>query len=113
MTALINGQRVADGVKKVSTNAGLRKAGRAQSLAMARGARFAHSAPLNWANGRAAAQNIAYAQSTTDAFQAMMASPEHRANLLGTAWRQTGVGVARNCEGTLYFTINLLAAPPQ
>ena len=40
-----------------------------------------------------------------------MASPEHRENLLGPAWRQTGVGVARNCEGTLYFTINLLAAP--
>jgi uncharacterized protein YkwD len=113
MTALINGQRVADGLRKVSTNAGMRKAGRTQSQAMARGARFAHSMPMNWADGRAAAQNIAYAQSTTDAFQGMMASPEHRANLLGAAWRQTGVGVARNCEGTLYFTINLLAGPPQ
>jgi uncharacterized protein YkwD len=112
MTALINAQRVASGLKKVSTNATLRKAGRAQSMGMARGARFAHSTPLAWANGRAAAQNIAYAPSTTDAFQAMMASPEHRANLMGAAWRQTGVGVARNCEGTLYFTVNLLAAPP-
>jgi uncharacterized protein YkwD len=111
MTALVNAQRVATGVRKVTTNATLRKAGRAQSMAMARGARFAHSSLLGWANGRAAAQNIAYAQSTTDAFQAMMASPEHRDNLLGPAWRQTGVGVARNCEGTLYFTINLLAAP--
>ena len=110
MTALINAQRVATGVKKVTTNATLRKAGRAQSMAMARGARFAHSTPLAWADGRAAAQNIAYAPSTTEAFQAMMASPEHRANLLGPAFRQTGVGVARNCEGTLYFTINLLAA---
>ncbi len=109
MTALINAQRVAAGVKKVSTNATLRRAGRAQSLAMARGARFTHSTPMAWANGRAAAQNIAYAQSTTDAFQAMMASPEHRGNLMGPAWRQTGVGVARNCEGTLFFTINLLA----
>ncbi len=109
MTALINAQRVASGVKKVSTNATLRKAGRAQSLAMARGARFAHAAPLHWANGRAAAQNIAYAPTTTEAFQAMMASPEHRSNLLGAAWRQTGVGVARTCGGTLYFTVNLLA----
>lgn len=111
MTALINAQRVASGIKKVSTNTGLRKAGRGQSMAMARGARFAHSTPMMWANGRAAAQNIAYAPSTTEAFQAMMASPEHRNNLLGPGWRQTGVGVARNCEGTLYFTINLLAAP--
>ena len=109
MTALINAQRVASGVKKVSTNAALRKAGRAQSVAMARGSRFAHSIPLAWANGRAAAQNIAYAPSTTEAFQAMMASPEHRANLLGPVFKQSGVGVARNCEGTLYFTINLLA----
>jgi hypothetical protein len=31
--------------------------------------------------------------------------------MLGSAWRQTGVGVAPNCEGTLYFTINLLAGP--
>jgi uncharacterized protein YkwD len=109
MTVLINAQRVATGFKKVTTNATLRKAGRAQSMAMARGARFAHSTPLGWADGRAAAQNIAYAPSTAEAFQAMMASPEHRANLLGPVWRQTGVGVARNCDGTLYFTINLLA----
>jgi uncharacterized protein YkwD len=111
MTALINAQRLASGVKKVPTDAGMRKAGRTQSLAMARGARFAHSTPMAWANGRAAAQNIAYAPSTTEAFQAMMASPEHRSNLLGLGWKQSGVGVARNCEGTLYFTINLLAAP--
>jgi uncharacterized protein YkwD len=110
MTALINAQRVASGVKKVSTNATLRKAGRAQSMAMARGARFVHSTPLAWANGRAAAQNIAYAPSTPEAFQAMMASPDHRTNLLSPVFRQSGVGVARNCEGTLFFTINLLAA---
>jgi uncharacterized protein YkwD len=108
MTALINAQRVASGVKKVTTNATLRKAGRAQSTAMARGARFAHSTPLSWADGRTAAQNIAYAPSTGEAFQAMMASPEHRANLMGPVFRQSGVGVARTCEGTLYFTINLL-----
>lgn len=112
MTALVNGQRVAAGVKKVSTNAGLRKAGRSQSKAMARGARFAHSTPMAWANGRAAAQNIAYAASTAEAFAAMMASPAHRDNIMGAGWKQSGVGVARNCEGTLYFTINLLAAPP-
>jgi uncharacterized protein YkwD len=111
MTALVNAQRVTTGLKKVTTNATLRKAGRAQSMAMARGARFAHSTPLGWADGRAAAQNIAYAPSTTEAFQAMMESPEHRANLLGAAWRQTGVGVARTCDGTLYFTINLVAGP--
>ena len=109
MTALINAQRVASGVKKVSTDAGLRKAGRSRSLAMARGARFAHVTPMAWANGRAAAQNIAYATSTGEAFLAMMASPAHRDNLLGAGWRQSGVGVARNCEGTLYFTVNLAA----
>ena len=112
MTALVNRQRVAGGVKKLSTNAGMRKAGRTQSRAMARGSRFAHTVPMDWAEGRPAAQNIAYAQTTIDAFQAMMASPEHRGNLLGAGWRQTGIGVARNCQGTLYFTINLLA-PPQ
>lgn len=113
MTALINRQRASQGVKKVSSNVGLRKAGRAQSLSMARGGSFTHSAPLPWADGRAAAQNIAYAQSTGEAFQAMMASPEHRANLLNAGWRLTGVGVARNCQGTLYFTVNLVAPPPQ
>jgi uncharacterized protein YkwD len=113
MTVLVNRQRVAEGVRKISTNGGLRKAGRSQSLAMARGARFGHTGPPPWADGRAAAQNIAYAQSTTEAFQALMASAEHRNNLLGAGWRLTGVGVARNCEGTLYFTINLVGPPPQ
>lgn len=113
MTALINRQRVSQRVKKVASNTGLRKAGRAQSLVMARGGSFTHSAPMPWAGGRAAAQNIAYAPSTPEAFQAMMASPEHRYNILNAGWRLTGVGVARNCQGMLFFTVNLLAPPPQ
>ena len=49
------------------------------------------------------------ASSAGVAFQAMLASPGHRQNLLTPSWRYTGVGVAARCDGMLFFTINLMA----
>lgn len=112
LTALINRQRVAVGVAKAAKNRHLRRAGRAKSLAMAGGARFAHGGGLPIPPGRAGAQNIAMAPTTRAAFQSMLNSPPHRANMLSATYRFVGIGVARNCHGTLYFTVNLMS-PPQ
>jgi uncharacterized protein YkwD len=110
LTTMINQTRAAQGVAKVKKDRVLRRAGRRKSMAMARGAAFAHSSGnLPWAEGRAAGQNIAMAPSAAAAFHAMLASPGHRQNLLSRAWRYTGVGAAVRCDGMVFFTINLMA----
>ncbi len=111
LTGLINAQRRAENVPKVVKQAELLRQGRKKSLAMARGARFAHSGGgMAWAHGRSGAQNIAMAPSATEAFQAMLDSPAHRANMLAREYRLTGVGAARDCTGLIFFTVNLMSA---
>jgi uncharacterized protein YkwD len=111
LTGLINAERRAEKIPKVVKQAELLKQGRKKSMAMARGARFAHSsAGLKWADGRAGAQNIAMAPSAAEAFQAMMNSPAHRTNMLSATYRLTGVGAARDCTGQIFFTVNLMSA---
>lgn len=111
LTAMINQTRAAQGLAKVKRDRVLLRAGRKKSMAMARGAAFAHSASgkLPWANGKPAGQNIAMAPTASAAFQAMLASPGHRQNLLTGSWRFTGVGAAARCDGMVFFTINLRA----
>jgi uncharacterized protein YkwD len=111
LNAMIARVRADQGVAKVAKNRVLTGAGRRKSLAMAKGAKFAHSAdgPLPWAKGREAGQNIAMAPSAASAFQAMLESPGHRKNLLSPDWRFSGVGAAVRCYGMVFFTINLMA----
>ena len=111
LTAMINQTRAAEGVATVKRDDVLTTVGRRKSMAMAKGAAFAHSTSgkLPWAKGRAAGQNIAMASSAAAAFQAMLESPGHRANILGRSWRFTGVGAAIRCDGMVFFTINLMA----
>lgn len=111
LTALINAQRRAARVATLVTRLSLVRPARSRSIAMARGGGFTHSTSLRWAQGRASAQNIAQAPSARMAFQAMLASAPHRANLLSRAYRITGVGAARDCDGQVFFTINLMAGP--
>lgn len=111
MADLINAQRRAAKLPKVVKQAGLLKQGRTKSLAMARGARFAHARDgMAWAHGRAGAQNIAMAPSVGEAFRAMLESPAHRANMMAREYRLSGVGAARDCTGLIFFTVNLMSA---
>lgn len=109
LTALINRRRVKAGIAPVAKAAPLVRAGRRKSLSMARGAPFEHTADLPWAGAAAAGQNLAYAGSAREALVAMLRSPAHRRNLLHREWRRAGVGAARDCDGMLYFTVNLIA----
>lgn len=110
LTGLINAERRAEHVPKVVKRAELLKQGRKKSLAMARGGSFSHAGAMAWAQGHRSAQNIAMAPSAIDAFQAMLNSPEHRANMMSKDYRLTGVGAARDCGGQIFFTVNLMAA---
>ena len=110
LTAMINQSRRSEGVAQVARDKVLRAAGRRKSMAMAGGGAFAHaSGKLPWANGRAAGQNIAMADSAAAAFTAMLESPGHRRNMLASDWRYAGVGAALRCDGMLFVTINLMA----
>lgn len=109
MTALVTSKRRAGKAPRLRVDRRLLRAGRAKSLAMARGARFAHSGGLGWTRGRAGAQNIAMASDAAGAFAAMLGSPGHRSNILARDWRFLGAAAARGCDGMVYFTLNFLA----
>jgi uncharacterized protein YkwD len=116
LTHLIAAERKAEHVPKVRVRSNLRKIGRTKSLRMANGGAFEHSSggsssgALSFAKGRSGAQNIAQAPTARMAFRAMMASPPHRANMMGPRWRFTGIGAARDCQGQLFFTVNYLGS---
>lgn len=113
MTALIAAERRAVPARQLGGNATLVRAGRAKSAQMARGGRFTHSGSLPWAKGRAAGQNIAMAPAAGPAFEAMLGSPGHRANIVARTWRTLGVGASRSCSGQVFFTINFMGPPPR
>lgn len=109
LQGLINAERRAEHVPKVVKQTKLLKQGRKKSMKMASGGAFSHAGAMAWAQGHSAAQNIAMAPSAVDAFQQMLNSPEHRANMLSGDYRLVGVGAARDCIGNLFFTVNLMA----
>ncbi len=113
LTGLINARRSAEHAPKVVKQVDLLREGRRKSITMAGGGAFAHSGALSWANGRPGAQNIAMARSAPEAFQAMLASPAHRRNMLAKEYRLTGVGAAKDCTGRIFFTVNLMGTAPQ
>lgn len=116
LTRLIAAERKAEHVPRVRVRSNLRALGRAKSLRMAGGGAFEHSAgtssggDLSFAKGRSGAQNIAEAPTARMAFRAMMASPPHRANMMGPRWRFTGIGAATDCQGQVFFTVNYLGS---
>lgn len=109
LQGLINAERKAEHIPKVVKQARLLKQGRRKSLKMAAGGAFSHAGAMAWAQGHSGAQNIAMAPSAIDAFQSMLNSPEHRANMLSGEYRLVGVGAARDCTGQIFFTVNLMA----
>jgi uncharacterized protein YkwD len=111
MMSMIAARRRVARAPKVRGSATLLRAGRAKSVAMARGGRFAHGGQLPWAKGRAGGQNIAMARSAAVAFRAMVRSPSHHANILSRSWRFAAVGASRACSGHVYFTVNFLGPP--
>lgn len=83
-------------------------AGRVHSRWMARTGLFEHpTSGLAWADGRPAAQNLAFAPNSESAIAGLLASDEHKANMLPRRWRFFGIGAFR-CDGMVLYTINVL-----
>jgi uncharacterized protein YkwD len=49
-------------------------------------------------------ENIAYGMAAREAVRVWMGSEGHRANILGEQYTQIGIGVAKDAEGTPYYT---------
>lgn len=105
MIALINQARVTQNLAPYTVNPTLMKIAEERATALANGGVFTHDLPglglplqMEQAAGINAsgmgAENIAEASTVSQAFQMLMASREHRSNILNPYETQIGVGVA-------------------
>ena len=108
MFRLVNAERRAARVAPLRVAPRLRAFARRTSGSIARGAPFAHSS-LHWARGRSAGQNLARTAGAPSAVSMMLESESHRRNLLQPTWRSMGIGAARDCSGTIVFTLNFFS----
>lgn len=100
---LVNQARAQAGLATLTMNAKLTDVARAHSRDMFARGYFAHTNPdgqspfdrMNAAgiNFKVAGENLAYAANVTLAFNGLMNSPEHRANILEPDFRHVGMGV--------------------
>jgi uncharacterized YkwD family protein/spore coat assembly protein SafA len=112
---LINIERTNRGLMALQTNWELSRVARYKSQDMIDKNYFSHQSPTYGSpftmmqsfglRFSAAAENIAYGQRTAqEVVNAWMNSAGHRANILSSAYTQTGVGAAKAANGTLYWT---------
>jgi uncharacterized protein YkwD len=109
--AMTNLARSQAGANALEVDPGLTDAARQHSLDMAKRAYFAHESPTGTYPSdriRAAAvpfyriaENIVFAPTVEDAFQSIMASPEHRANQLSSDYSRVGIGVIQTSAGVV------------
>lgn len=112
---LTNIERSKAGLPALKENAQLSKVARLKSQDMANKGYFSHQSPTYGSPFQmmqsfglrfsSAGENIAYGQRTPEeVVRAWMNSPGHRANILSRSYTEIGVGLARNKNGTPYWT---------
>ena len=127
LIALTNGARAAAGLAPLAVDARLASLARWRSRDMAQRGYFSHQIPpadttvfdvmratgirFNWD-----AENIGWtsapaSSATTVMEAAFLASPEHRANILGAHYDAFGVGAYRGSDGHDYFTVLFMDGP--
>ncbi|HEX6349290.1 MAG TPA: CAP domain-containing protein [Candidatus Dormibacteraeota bacterium] len=105
MLQLVNKTRAEGGFKALSLDPLLQEAAREHSLDMYQRHYFSHLTPdgkspfdrmrAHGAHFVTAGENIAFAPDVDQAYQSLLASPDHRANLLNPDFRCIGIGVYR------------------
>lgn len=112
---LVNSERTRAGVPALTENSELSRVARIKSNDFIENNYFSHNSPTygtpfemlrsSGIQYTAAAENIAKGQGTAqDVMNTWMNSQGHRANILNSTYNQIGVGVARDDNGTLYWT---------
>ncbi|OAA94157.1 SafA/ExsA family spore coat assembly protein [Clostridium coskatii] len=112
---LVNQSRVNAGLQPFTANWELSRVARYKSQDMANKGYFDHTSPTYGSpftmmqnfgiKFTAAGENIAMGQRTAqEVMNSWMNSPGHRANILNPSFNQIGVGLAKNSNGTCYWT---------
>ncbi len=112
---LVNAERSKAGQPALTENAGLSNVARTKSEDFVNNNYFSHNSPTYGSpfemlesfgiSFTAAAENIASGQKTaSEVMNSWMNSSGHRANILSPTYNQIGVGVARDNNGSLYWT---------
>jgi hypothetical protein len=115
---MTNSARAAAGLPGLSVSSDLAAAARSQAARMAASHTLAHTPNLAQAVccWRALGENVGEGGSATILQNAFMASPEHRANILSSAYSQIGIGVVVDAKGVMWvseiFRAPSGAAPP-
>ncbi|MEH2260933.1 CAP domain-containing protein [Nostoc sp.] len=109
----INNYRISQGLSALTRNAAIDNQVRIHSQNMANGTvpfghnGFSERLRATRISYRAAAENVAFNQGYSDpatiAVQGWLRSPGHLANIKGN-YNLTGIGVAKNSQGAIYFT---------
>jgi cell division septation protein DedD len=103
----LNAARSSAGVAPLGINGDLLGIARAWSGTMARAGHIFHNtaianvAPSNW---QSLGENVGVGPTCGDIAQALMASPEHRRNILDPSYTSVGVGVVDAAGGVMYVT---------
>ncbi len=112
---LVNVERAKAGLSALAENSEISRIARIKSEDFINNNYFAHNSPTYGTpfdmlrsygiTFTAAAENIASGQRTAaDVMNSWMNSSGHRANILNSTYNQTGVGVARDNNGNLFWT---------
>ena len=116
---LVNRQRAANGLPEVIWSDEVAKVARVHSQNMAKYKFFEHRGLDGlmvtdrayslgvknwWAIGENLALNRGFANPTETTVESWMKSIAHRKNILAERWKESGVGIARAADDSLYFT---------
>ena len=116
---LMNGQRLAIGLRSLQWDEEIVSLARSHSQSMAEGKYFSHKDPtggyvdsraakLGIFNWMAIGENIAFMRGYDDpasmAVEKWMQSTSHKKNILSGQWRDSAIGVAVADDGSIYFT---------
>lgn len=103
LAAKVNASRAVYGLRALPMRSGLTWRAHEQSLAMARQHRLYHSDLSKVCCYLSVGENVGYATTLYRVHRALMNSPGHRANILGSRWDAIGVGVVQS-GGYLWVT---------
>jgi uncharacterized protein YkwD len=103
LVSKINASRAVYGLRALPIRSGLTWRAHDHSLAMARQHRLYHSDLTKVCCYRSVGENVGYATTLYRVHRALMNSPAHRSNIMGTRWDSIGVGVVQS-GGYLWVT---------
>src|SRR4051812_8004756 len=105
----VNAQRAAAGLPPLAESGALDATAQQHAAQMANSHTLFHTASLAGTIGQAApgwtalAENVGYGPSLSSTMSALLASPTHRANIMGN-YNVVGVGVVTGSDGTVWVT---------